>query len=63
MSIATPTAPIKSDFPKVTDPQLWQTLQVIANPLSYLEKNRRKFGDVFALSFNAVPPLVVLSDP
>ena len=63
MSTAIPTAVESASIPQVKDPPLWQTLQIIANPLSYLAAKQQEMGNVFALSFAGVPPMVVLSDP
>ena len=50
-------------IPKAKASQLKQTLQMISDPLPYLEAQQQELGDVFALSYMGLPSLVVLSDP
>lgn len=44
-------------------PQLWQLIQWITNPLNYLESCDRAYGDTFTLHLSSFDPFVFLSHP
>ncbi|MBV9386150.1 MAG: cytochrome P450 [Chroococcidiopsidaceae cyanobacterium CP_BM_ER_R8_30] len=44
-------------------PELLQTIQLITNPLEYLDKCYQDYGDIFTIRFIGFPPLVVFSHP
>ena len=62
-STTTPAATLTMSIPRARASQLRQTLQMISDPLPYLQAQQQELGDVFALSYMGVPELVVLSDP
>lgn len=43
--------------------ELVQTIQLIMNPLEYLDKCHQSYGDIFTIRFIGFPPLVVFSHP
>ncbi len=61
--MSTPAAPLHCPIPQAQTSPLWQTLQMILNPLAALKGYQQELGDVFSLSYMGVPSLVVLSDP
>src|SRR5919112_5602457 len=50
--------------PGPAEPPLVQTLRWLTRPISFLESCRRRFGDVFSVSFLGFKtPMVMVSDP
>src|SRR5215212_482222 len=49
--------------PGPREPSLIQTMGWWNRPLSYLERNRAKYGRRFTIRLLGVPPFVMLSDP
>ena len=50
------------DGPK--GPKLWQMLQWIATPISFMRRCRKRYGDQFTVNLaRALPPIVFFSDP
>jgi cytochrome P450 family 110 len=42
---------------------LWELIKWIADPISYLERGAKRYGDMFTIKLSGFPPFVVISDP
>src|SRR5688572_7005991 len=49
--------------PGPPEPKLLQTIGWWARPVSFLERNRARFGKRFTIRLLGIPPFVMLSDP
>ncbi|MBW4511502.1 MAG: cytochrome P450 [Scytonematopsis contorta HA4267-MV1] len=44
-------------------PALLQSINLVVNPLKYLDKCAKYYGDIFTIRFLSYPPVVVISNP
>ena len=59
----TPAPVVESLPPGPGMPRSLQTLGMLTRQRPWLERNRRRFGDVFTIKLHRFPALVVLADP